>query len=258
MKEFSFTRLWNVMKYIYRFDRKWYLGWTLAAPCLLLGFILLLVVLGLGGDQSAVDVDNVGPMSAIMLLAICPIIVCSTFHPMYNKRRRIAFLSLPAKVSEKFVAQLLLNAMVLVATVAIVGLINYVVWVNDDSGYTAWNFRSIFVEFGAADFSVLAWALNVYLYLLMPSLLLFINSRVYRHNIVPSAIIVILLNTFGMFLIFLMQVTVDSLDDFIMSEDGLRACAYVLLGLEIVAVLVLWVMTYRNFKRSQIRDFFNR
>lgn len=258
MKEFSFTRLWNVMKYIYRFDRKWYLGWTLAAPCLLLGYILLFAGLGLLEERIVIGAYAVRAMSAVLLLAICPIIVCCTFHPMYNKRRRIAFLSLPAKVSEKFVAQLLLNAMVLVATVAIVGLINYVVWVNNDSGYTAWNFFSIFVEFGAADFSVLAWALNVYLYLLMPSLLLFINSRVYRHNIVPSAIIVILLNTFGMFLIFLMQVTVDSLDEFFMSEDGLRACAYVLLGLEIVVVLALWVMTYRNFKRSQIRDFFNR
>lgn len=251
MKNFSFARFLSVMKYIYRFDRKWYLGWTLAAPFLLLSAMALLVVLGLLVEENLITVESVGIMTVGLMFTISPVVVCCTFHPMYNKRRRIAFLSLPASVNEKFAALLVMNALVLVVMAVVMCTINFVVYLTDDSYRHIWNFHYMMVEMRATDLDGMVWAIYAYLYLLLPSLLLFVNSRVYRFNIVPSAVIVGTLNMVGLITFLVLATTVDE-------PDVINAFFYVVLGLEVVAALALWVLAYRNFKRSQIRDFFNR
>ena len=107
------------------------------------------------------------------------------------------------------------------------------------------------VEMRATDLDGMVWAIYAYLYLLLPSLLLFVNSRVYRFNIVPSGVIVGTLNMVGLITFLVLATTVDE-------PDVISAFFFVVLGLEVVAALALWVLAYRNFKRSQIRDFFNR
>lgn len=251
MKNFSFPRLWNVMKYIFRIDRKWYLGWMLSAPVLLLAGMAFLAMLGLLFEENFVTAQPVGIMSIGLLTTIPGVLICCTFHPMYNKTRRTAFLSLPANMSEKFCAMVLVNGIVMTVMIGVVLIINQIV---------AWP-EPLFAELMDSVDVTSSWdndpvtlmfsCMASYYLLFVPSLFFLINARVYRFNIVLSAVVFAIMNTVLMVIQFIAMATID---------DGQEARVWLIVGLSVILLLSVgsWVLAYICFKRSQIRDFFNR
>jgi len=250
MKSFSFPRFWNVVKYLFRIDRKWYLGWALAAPLLQLTGIAFFAMLGMLFNGDFVNAGTVGYVTSSLYGIFPYVICCCVFHAMYNKNRREALLTLPANTCEKYTAMIVINAgvlliMNLLSTIICVAAVG---WDELSNVYTQ---MFDYNDFWRSEDALLAVGMYVaYACVLLPAVMLLINARIFRFNIIAACVVASILN--GLFM------TAHIVVGMSMAADSIRTICIIAIAVILLLAAACCVGSYICFKRAQLRDFFNR
>lgn len=251
MKHLSIKRVWNLMKFTVMSHKWFYLGLTLssAVAC---GVILAFIAMDRQADKDDYAM-TITVFGMYIMSIMAGVILACTYHPLRTKKNRINFMLLPASRCEKFLGLVLTNWAVLL----LMCLLTLAVMLCFVPG--AMEYLEISIDFkdameivfaeGSYGEIVIMIAVLLYFFVLYPTLIVTINSLLYKNNIIPSAVIITVLA-------FMSIMFLDYIDVYYsLSRNEVSTLA---LLLELVSIGLCWKVIITRFKRMHICGIINK
>lgn len=236
------------LRYIWQTHRRFYIR-NIVSPSLVV--LILAVLTTLPAITSGfLDFEGMRVVSWVFSNFLIPIwamvIVCSTFHPLYTRGARTDFLMLPVGNAPKFWAMItmaVISIIQMALLTEIVGILIALPWGTE--------LYQAFSHFSFSDFcwhpqlTTVVYSICIF-FIFIPGVALWINSKKYRHNIVPTAIVLLLIFsvvlTFG-----------DVVYDVAFLVSNADSVSDVVVGLVFAALgIFCWARAYANFCHAEI------
>lgn len=238
------------LRYIWQIHRRFYVRNVVGLALIVLFIFLLSLLPNIANSSSNFSMIPLWlfTISNMLVPLWAMLIVCCTFHPLHTRANRADFLILPVGNAPKFWAMIAMSGVSVILMTVITEIVVFMVFLmvgkSDDFVALRTSFDDMIFSFSRL------YVFNPYNIglVLFPSIALWINSVFYRHNIVCTSVVLIVILT-------VMVSFGDSIFGVALLDTHSFFIANVILWLVSLALAVCcWRRAYVNFCHSQIVD----